>query len=135
MPQLTPPTPGSGKTLMERVEDSLLPLINLVFLLLMFFIIAGQVTESPLPPLPGMIGQDRPEPPRPDLTVQASGAWIADGRTLNPDTLGSALPEPEDKPLRVAADQGITMADLESLFRKLEDLGHTDILLLTEPLP
>lgn len=38
MSDLVPPPFTSGKTLMERVEDALLPLINLVFLLLMFFI-------------------------------------------------------------------------------------------------
>ncbi|MBS3805804.1 MAG: biopolymer transporter ExbD [Oleiphilaceae bacterium] len=135
MPELTPPTPGSGKTLMERVEDSLLPLINLVFLLLMFFLMVGQVTETTLPQLPGMAGKDRPEPPRPDLVVEASGTWVADGQTLTADTLAKALPKPQDKPLRVAADQTVTMTELETLFQQLEELGHTDILLLTEPVP
>ena len=31
---------------MERLEDALLPLINLVFLLLMFFIVAGQLSDT-----------------------------------------------------------------------------------------
>ena len=52
MSDLVPPPFTSGKTLMERVEDALLPLINLVFLLLMFFIVAGQLTDDPLPELP-----------------------------------------------------------------------------------
>ena len=41
MSDLVPPPFTSGKTLMERVEDALLPLINLVFLLLMFFAFSG----------------------------------------------------------------------------------------------
>ena len=36
MTELVPPPSTSRKSLMERVEDALLPLINLVFLLLMF---------------------------------------------------------------------------------------------------
>ena len=35
MTELVPPPSTSGKGLLERVEDALLPLINLVFLLLM----------------------------------------------------------------------------------------------------
>ena len=53
MNELVPPPGTSGKGLLDRVEDALLPLINLVFLLLMFFIVAGQLTNNPLPELPG----------------------------------------------------------------------------------
>lgn len=52
MTELIPSPSTSGKSLMERVEDALLPLINLVFLLLMFFIVAGQLADDPLPDLP-----------------------------------------------------------------------------------
>ena len=47
MTDLVPPPVTSGKSLMERLEDALLPLINLVFLLLMFFIVAGQLVGHP----------------------------------------------------------------------------------------
>ena len=55
MSDLVPPPFTSGKTLMERVEDALLPLINLVFLLLMFFIVAGQLAD----PLGHMVDRKR----------------------------------------------------------------------------
>ena len=58
MTELVPPPSTSGKGLLERVEDALLPLINLVFLLLMFFIVAGQLTNEPLPELPGVRRSD-----------------------------------------------------------------------------
>ncbi|MDX1551890.1 MAG: biopolymer transporter ExbD, partial [Marinobacter sp.] len=57
MSDLVPPPVTSGKSLMERLEDALLPLINLVFLLLMFFIVAGQLSDTPLPDLPGTADQ------------------------------------------------------------------------------
>lgn len=134
MPDLLPPPPGSGKGLLDRVEDSLLPLINLVFLLLMFFIVAGQMSEARLPNLPPMPGQTAEESPRADLLVDAEGGLRVAGVAVQQTDLGRLLPEPQpDQPLRVAADRGVTMATLEGLFRQLEALGHTDVLLLTEP--
>ena len=74
MTELFPPPSTSGKTLLERVEDSLLPLINLVFLLLMFFIVAGQIADEPLPELPGASDISQ-QPPHADLLVTANGDW------------------------------------------------------------
>ncbi|AXS83956.1 MULTISPECIES: biopolymer transporter ExbD [Marinobacter] len=134
MTDLVPPPFSSGKSLMERVEDALLPLINLVFLLLMFFIVAGQLADDPLPELPATTQTREQRPPDADLTVDAGGNWRIAGETLDEESLLSTLPAPNElHPLRIAAAQTITMADLETLFRVLEKGGHTDILLLTEP--
>ncbi|WP_404366600.1 ExbD/TolR family protein [Marinobacter sp.] len=134
MPYLPANTPGSGKALLDRVEDSLLPLINLVFLLLMFFIVAGQMSETSLPDLPGMRGKEQPDAPRADLIVRPPGDWSVGGRRVTKATLASRLPSPESGvPLRVAASEAVSMAELETLFRILEEADHTDILLLTEP--
>ncbi|WP_242634480.1 ExbD/TolR family protein [Marinobacter salicampi] len=136
MNKFTPITPGSGKSLLDRVEDSLLPLINLVFLLLMFFIVAGKISEVPLPELPAMAGEDRAEPPKAELVVESADRWLVAGEPVARADLADHLPQPgQDQPLRIAASRDITMADLEALFRLLEELGHTDILLLTEPTP
>jgi len=56
--------------LLSRVESNLLPLINLVFLLLMFFIAVGQMSPTPLPDLPGSKAQQAPKQPRADLVVK-----------------------------------------------------------------
>lgn len=119
---------------MERVEDALLPLINLVFLLLMFFIVAGQIADDPLPDLPVSSVNEQNEMPRADMVVTASGNWQIAGNTLAGDALFEKLPEPNKQhPLRIAAADALSMADLESLFRKLEQKGYQNILLLTEP--
>ena len=56
------------------------------------------------------------------------------GELLDRDSLVARLPEPgEEQPLKIAAAERITMADLETLFRLLEEAGYKDILLLTEP--
>lgn len=134
MTALVPPPPTSGKGLLDRVEDALLPLINLVFLLLMFFIVAGQLTEEPLPELPGSAKLEQERSPEADLMVQADGQWQVDGNRTAANQLLSVLPAPDEhNPLKIAADQSLTMADLESLLRLLEEGGYTDVLLLTEP--
>ena len=134
MTDLVPPPFTSGKTLMERVEDALLPLINLVFLLLMFFIVAGQLANDPLPELPNAANVKKERAPEADLMVMADGSWQVDGQTREAGSLLTVLAEPDEQnPLKVAADKAITMADLESLLTVLEDGGYTEVLLLTEP--
>lgn len=134
MKQLVPAPETSGKGLLERVEDALLPLINLVFLLLMFFIVAGQLTNEPLPELPGAARSDTEQSPEADIMVDASGQWTVQGAILSGEHLLAALPAPDaQSALKIAADQNLTMADMEALLRLLEEGGYTEVLLLTEP--
>ncbi|MGB2114222.1 MAG: ExbD/TolR family protein [Marinobacter adhaerens] len=134
MTALVPPPTTSGKGLLDRVEDALLPLINLVFLLLIFFIVAGQLTNEPLPELPGAAQQQQERAPEADLMVAADGQWKVQGKVLGEEQLLAALPQPDDNnPLRIAADQSLTMSDLEALLSVLEQGGYTEVLLLTEP--
>lgn len=134
MTDLIPPPPTSGKSLMERLEDALLPLINLVFLMLIFFIVAGQIADTPLPELPSTSTTGEQQQPYADLIVSADGRWTLAGETVTPDNLELKLGPPKDQqPLRVAAADTLTMSDLEALFRVLEQAGYQDILLLTEP--
>lgn len=134
MNELVPPPGTSGKGLLDRVEDALLPLINLVFLLLMFFIVAGQLANDPLPELPGSAQLEQERSPEADLMVKAGGRWQVEGQTRNADNLLAALPAPDETtPLKIAADEGLSMADLETLLRLLEKGGYTNVVLLTEP--
>ncbi|MBU2872741.1 ExbD/TolR family protein [Marinobacter salexigens] len=134
MTELFPPPSTSGKSLMERVEDALLPLINLVFLLLMFFIVAGQLADDPLPDLPATPASSEQQSPHADLMVDNKGNWRIHGENLDAQALLQRLPEPDAQtPLKIAAASSLTMADLESLLRTLENGGYKEILLLTEP--
>jgi len=134
MTDLLPPPVTSGKSLMERLEDALLPLINLVFLLLMFFIVAGQLSDTPLPDLPGSGEQAGSEQPHAHLVVTAAGDWKVDGRAVTSERLPDALPAPDDEsPLKIAAERDVAMSDLESLLRVLEESGYREVILLTEP--
>ena len=133
-PTLTVPIAGPGKTLLSRVESNLLPLINLVFLLLMFFIAVGQMSPTPLPDLPGSKAQQAPKQPRADLVVKSSGNWFVDGQSIAEAQLLDFLPAPNDEtPLRVGANRSVTMAAMEKLFKRLESGGYKDIVLLVQP--
>jgi len=134
MTDLIPPPSTSGKSLMERLEDALLPLINLVFLMLIFFIVAGQIADTPLPELPPTSTSGEQQQPYADLIVSADGSWTLAGETVTPDNLVAKLaPAKDQQSLRVAAADTLAMSDLEALFRVLEQAGYQDILLLTEP--
>lgn len=123
-----------GKSLMERVEDALLPLINVVFLLLMFFIVAGQMSDQAMPELPGVTAEESVAPPTPDLIIQPSGQLIVDGQRLGRDQLLRHLPPASaQKPLVIAAAASTSMPELESLFNTLAEAGYAETLLLTEP--
>jgi|AntRauTorcE11898_2_1112593.scaffolds.fasta_scaffold02595_4 biopolymer transport protein ExbD len=134
MTELVPPPSTSGKGLLDRVEDALLPLINLVFLLLMFFIVAGQLANEPLPELPSAAQLEQERSPDADLMVQADGRWLVEGEAYKAGELLAALPEPDEQsPLKIAADESISMADLETLLQLLEKGGYAEVMLLTEP--
>jgi len=133
-PTLIVPLAGGEKTLLSRVEDNLLPLINLVFLLLMFFIAVGQISSTSLPDLPDATAQQTPKQPRADLVVKDSGDWFVDGQSITDAQLLDLLPLPNDEaPLRIAANRSMTMAAMEKLFQRLESGGYKDIVLLVQP--
>ncbi|SRR5690554_3566141 len=135
MTPLTPEPFENGKTLLERVEDSLLPLINLVFLLLMFFIVAGRLTDTVLPELPEMAAESTDEQPEADLVVNEQGQFLVANEVVSLNALAGLLPAPEESGdlLRVGAAGVTVMGELETLFRALEELGYSEVILLTEP--
>ncbi|MBC7191529.1 biopolymer transporter ExbD [Marinobacter sp.] len=134
MNDLMPPPGLSGKSLLDRVEDALLPLINLVFLLLMFFIVAGQLSETPLPELPETLPSGSETSTNADLTVAADGTFKMAGKPVTEAGLAEALPQPDpENPLRIGAAGNLSMAELERLMTLLEKAGYTELLLLTEP--
>ncbi|MDI9243641.1 biopolymer transporter ExbD [Marinobacter sp. CHS3-4] len=134
MTEFVPPSFAPRKSLLERLEDALLPLINLVFLLLMFFIVAGQLQNHSLPDLPGSATELKQDGPDADLVVLGSGQWQVKGEPAGEDNLARLLPSAEESPtLTIGAAGNTSMADLESLFALLAKMGFQDVLLMTEP--
>ena len=128
------PESDNEPSLTEKLEEGLLPLINVVFLLLLFFLIVGIVLQDQLPSLPDTAnGRDERRPDM-DLVVKADGSLRVDGSPIERSALGEQLPEyDESDRLRLGVDEQLSMADLESLFQTLDDAGHPQVILLTEP--
>ena len=128
------PEQESGSSLTERLEEGLLPLINVVFLLLMFFLIAGIILRDEIPPLPDSQAETSDQRPNVDLVVEGDGSLRFHGEAVEATTLGSALPDynPEQR-LRLGVERDLSMGELEALFDKLAKAGHPEVILLTEP--
>lgn len=128
------PESGNDPSLTEKLEEGLLPLINVVFLLLMFFLIAGIVMRDQLPSLPDTASSQDERRPKMDLVVEADGSLRYNGNPIKRGALSERLPEyDESDRLRLGADKELSMAKLERLFKTLDEAGHPQVILLTDP--
>lgn len=116
--------------------ENTIPLINVVFLMLIFFLFAGSVAKD---------DAKRIEPPLnilEDETIRSTGALILNSEGLTfagddevsvPDWLAlkQAETDGEAGPLKVAADGSLKANDLEKILAELKANGRTDIVLIT----
>lgn len=131
------PDKSEPVALTDRLEAGIMPLINLVFLLLMFFLFAGVIAEQPLPDLPANAAAQAQEPPQVDFTIDPGGVLMRDGQSVDlgtlPEALSEARPDRADKPWRLGAHQALSMADLERVLLAFNRAGVQEVQLLTEP--
>lgn len=128
------PESDNAPSLTEKLEEGLLPLINVVFLLLLFFLIVGIVLQDQLPALPDSATDRDERQPDMDLVVKADGNLRFDGTPIQRSALSETLPEyDETDRLRIGVDEQFSMAELEDLFQTLDDAGHPQVILLTDP--
>lgn len=115
--------------------EPMLPLINVVFLLLVFFMVAGQVGPQPPVPLstPASAGNQSPLAKIPRLSLDDDGQLYLDEAPLSPDRLrdegGTLLPGPEP---RLHADAAVTTAQLRPVLEALRQAGFESVKLITE---
>jgi biopolymer transport protein ExbD len=123
-----------------RKPENTIVLINVVFLMLIFFLIAGTLAPAPdhEVSLVSLAEMDSAPPPdmafmRKDGTLTWRGAAISDGdlvatwRTLQDEAA-------EIRPLRVAADRALPAVDLIDRLESLRKGGIGRIVLVTERL-
>lgn len=109
----------------RRRAEPVLALINVVFLLLVFFLIAGQLAR-PLPAGVTLATIDPGAPP-PDpaaLVITRDGRLYWGGVEMAPDAL-AGLSGPD--PLRVMPDRDLPAAELMALARALAAAGVAEI--------
>ncbi|WP_111748505.1 ExbD/TolR family protein [Salinisphaera orenii] len=119
----------------RSTEDSLLPLINIVFLLLIFFMLAGVLTQKPpfelrTPSTADINGAAQLQHKVLDVGVDGHLAFA--GQPIKRDELGKALADwPQDKSLQIRAAADIKAGQLSSLFAALRRAGISQVDLLT----
>lgn len=127
-----PPIPRRA----TNAEDNVLPLINVVFLLLIFFMVSGTlIQEPPFALTPPTTRHAEPLDSRQEyLAIGADGrlAWM--GEAIQPDALADRLSRRErpDAPLQVRADRRLEARSLTELLAELRAGGVARIQLLTE---
>jgi len=132
----------------DRSDESLIPLINIVFLILIFFMIAGRM-EAPDPILvdpPVSTSPTRPSPPQLILVLAADGRiaagdeimesqhldeWLA--RKLTSQVSGDA--NHQGLQISLKADTGVRADQLQSVLNSLRRASVQKITLLTTRRP
>lgn len=125
--QFSPPRPA------RRSRENIVPMINVVFLLLIFFLMTAQIT----PPEPFDV-----TPPGSTSETPADGPSIlyiaADGTLAFQEARGEAVfaalatLDPSEA-LQIRADAASKASDLARLLPKLAAAGITDLALVTAP--
>lgn len=118
-------------------DEGVVPLINVVFLLLIFFLIAGTMTPpSPLE-LDPVTTQESPASRSPSATlfVSADGRMAYRGEEVPVEALAGAIRADEDRdeavPLSVMLDRGLPSQDLSRILDALAAGGVSQLRLIT----
>jgi len=120
-------------------EERILPLINVVFLLLIFFMLAGRIAASD----PFQVAPPRSETQAATeagdmlVLVAADGRLALDGKLIEQDALQSTvaarLAENDAAAVRLKADGGTEAVTVVALMEALREAGLERLELLTVP--
>lgn len=128
MDLLTPVRRKSG-------EENLIPMINVVFLLLIFFMVAGQIKaqSSNNIELPISASGEKPETISLRLEVDRHNQLYLNGQGISLNELESSLENISTENLQIAlvADKTLNAANLEKVLQVFRKNGLADIQLLT----
>jgi biopolymer transport protein ExbD len=119
-------------------DERILPLINVVFLLLVFFMVAGRLMASDPFPLDPVESASEGAPADGRLiSFGPDGELALDGRLVEEAELLSALREdlavaPRTE-IRLKADGGAAATGLVALLARLRDIGADSVTLMTVP--
>lgn len=121
-------------------DDNMIPLINIVFLLLIFFMVAGQIQKRPNASIdvPTMNHLETPANLQHFVEINANGILSMDENTITPSQLANALlnlsaispTTPID--LTLVIDQRVTARQLEDVLSELRPLKNIVLSILVE---
>ena len=119
----------------RRPSEPALPMINVVFLLLIFFLMSAQI--APPPPFDVTAPQaDGPgEVEGEHVLFISSGAVLAYGESRDSDVWSalSTITQPEQTTLLIRADRALEASALARVLTRLSGLGFGNIRLVTAP--
>jgi biopolymer transport protein ExbD len=130
----TPPRP-------KNEDDHILPLINVVFLLLIFFMLAGSLSASDPFKIDPAHSASQASPGEMDVQILmgSDGQIALDGVVVSQsDLIATLTPRLAENPeilVRLRADGGINATEVISVMEKLHKIGVSRLKLLTVPAP
>lgn len=119
-------------------DSNLIPMINVVFLLLIFFMIAGQISpyQAGEVQLPTARSNKAPQPPLLTLTIRADGSLTLDDQPLTLTELAPVLSQrlqPGSAQLvAIKADRTLTAQQLDAVLAPVRQLGIARVTLYSE---
>ncbi len=118
-------------------EERVLPLINVVFLLLIFFMVVGRISASdPFEIEPTRSESEGPAPGERQLVhVGADGRLALDGAILSEDALVARIADGGGRELRIKADARAEADAVVRLLDRLRAAGVERARLMTVPGP
>lgn len=121
----------------QRSDNSLIPLINIIFLLLIFYMIAGQICYSDGATIDVPISNSEKQlvPPELQLSIDADGVITVNGASLDATDINTALdvalgPYP-NRAISIKADKQVRAKQLSDLLLALKSNGVTSIALFS----
>jgi biopolymer transport protein ExbD len=117
----------------RRKADSTITLINVVFLMLMFFLVAGSIAPQPPADLQLVrLSEADPLIPPEVLALTAQGEVIWQGSPADMASYLAALPPDMQGVARIMPDRDADAADLIQLARALRAAGAAEVRIVTE---
>lgn len=125
-------------------DDNLIPLINIVFLMLIFFMVAGQIQPSDGVKVesPRSISDTKLTPERLKVVIAEDGELFIDGAQVPQDELGNrvlaymntlTLEQKETAAVVIKADGNLIVDRMQDYVKTIKTSGVTHISLMTQP--
>lgn len=123
----------------SRKEINLIPLVNVIFLLLTFFMVAGSIDKvDPFPlSLPDASKKNNAKPPRVSVVYMHKDGRIAVNNDLVdrkdlPTIVNTLLLENKSREIVIKADSEVSSKDLIWVMRVIEKIGDADLSIVTK---
>jgi len=115
-------------------DDNLLPLVNIIFLLLIFFMLAGVIAKQKEMydiDLASAVIDEYVEKDKHILFIKSNGEVIFNDEAVTIKTLDEKLKLIDDKTITIAADKLVTTGKLNNILIKLNKNNISNVTLLS----